>query len=58
MNNHAIDIHVHIHDAALPGPPLSPPMGMGIQELCSPPPPVGGWGGSVGVVVVVVSRSE
>ena len=29
-------------------PPWSPPptpMGMGIQELCSPPPPVGGWGG-------------
>ena len=25
-------------------PPLSP-MGMGIQELCSPPPPVGGQGG-------------
>ena len=46
-----IRIYIYIHDAASQVPPL-PPMGMGIQELCSLPPPL--WVGGVVVVVVVV----
>jgi hypothetical protein len=30
---------------SLPGPPPPPPMGMGIHELCSPPPLWVGGGG-------------
>ena len=36
-----IYIYIYIW-CSLPGPPPSHAMGMGIQELCSPPPPVGG----------------
>ena len=53
--------HIYIHIIYMMQPPRSPPQRvwvyrfrtMGIPELCSPPPPVGGWGG-----VVVVSCSE
>ena len=51
MNNHAIDIHVHTHDAALPGPPL-PANGYGYTGAMLPAPPRG-W---VGEVVVVSSK--
>ena len=36
-------------------PPLPPPMGMGIQELCSPP--LCGWVGGGGGGVAVSSRN-